>query len=56
MLALNICEQLVVAYLDIGDVEAADEYIEVLHKRFKNSARVMRLAGMSFEAKGSLLF
>jgi len=48
----DIMEQVVVAALDTGNDEIADEYSLRLREKFPDSQRVKLLSGMSLEAKG----
>lgn len=47
-----IYEQLCVAHLDVGAVDHAQKYCDLLKARFPTSSRYLRLAGMLLEARG----
>jgi hypothetical protein len=44
--AWNIHEQVLIAALDLANLQLAEEYLSKLQMRFPGSARVKRLAGM----------
>ncbi len=47
-------EQLIIAALDIGKVDLADEYLSKLVTKFPDSIRVKRLEGMIMEFEGCI--
>lgn len=48
----DVYEQTCVAALDFGETSIADQYVKLLEVRWPDSARVARLKGMVYEAKG----
>mmetsp|Transcript_45596 Transcript_45596/g.74316 ORF Transcript_45596/g.74316 Transcript_45596/m.74316 type:complete len:303 (+) Transcript_45596:120-1028(+) len=47
-----IYEQLLIAYLDLGELVEAKRYYKILAERFPSSCRVRRLAGLVKESEG----
>jgi tetratricopeptide (TPR) repeat protein len=48
----DVYEQVLIAALDCGRIELAEQYIAKLTRQFSNSTRVQRLQGMLLEAQG----
>ena len=48
----DVYEQTCVAALDFGETTVAEQYVKLLEMRWPGSARVARLKGMVYEARG----